>query len=89
MNLEKWNSRKLVVLLSTVLYNILLYYHTDPDKAQEFSSAFVNALSLGYIIIQGWIDREEMKRVKTDQALKELLMEPLAPIPSEDEPPAG
>ncbi len=53
---SKWNSRKFAALMITLLTNLLLWMNVDDETAQTFSTAAVNAVSLGYIIVQGWVD---------------------------------
>lgn len=53
---SKWNSRKFAALMVTIATNLLLWFNVESDLAHAFSSAAVNAVSLGYIIVQGWVD---------------------------------
>jgi cytosine/uracil/thiamine/allantoin permease len=53
---SKWNSRKFAALMITLVTNLLLWMNVDDETAQTFSTAAVNAVSLGYIIVQGWVD---------------------------------
>lgn len=57
--MEKWNSRKLAVLIGTLLTNLLIWGKVDSETAEAFATATINALSLGYLIVQGWIDAKK------------------------------
>lgn len=57
--MSRWNSRKFVALLVTLLTNLLVWAQVNTETAQAFASAAINALALGYIIVQGWIDARE------------------------------
>lgn len=54
---SKWNSRKFTALMITLLTNLLVWARVDSELAAGFASAAINALTLGYIIVQGWLDR--------------------------------
>ncbi|MCG3197210.1 MAG: hypothetical protein HUU16_11825 [Candidatus Omnitrophica bacterium] len=54
--MSKWNSRKFAALIATLLTNFLAWTNVDSETAQAFATAAVNALTLGYIIVQGWVD---------------------------------
>lgn len=62
---SKWNSRKFVALMIGLLTNLLVWAKVEAGIAEAFASAAVNALTLGYVIVQGWIDgkdREDGRR---------------------------
>jgi hypothetical protein len=59
--MSKWNSRKFVALIVTLVTNLLVYLKVDSETAQTFSTALINALTLGYLIIQGWVDTREIE----------------------------
>lgn len=60
--MSKWNSRKFMALMVTLVTNLLVWSNVDGETAQAFATACVNVLSLGYIIVQGWIDAKEQSR---------------------------
>ena len=57
--MSRWNSRKFAALLVTLLTNLLVYSKVNSETAQSFATATINALTLGYIIVQGWVDSKE------------------------------
>ncbi len=57
--MSRWNSRKLAALLVTLVTNLLVYAKVDSETAQTFATTTMNALTLGYIIVQGWVDAKE------------------------------
>jgi hypothetical protein len=54
--MNKWNSRKFTALVITLLTNLLVWARVESELATLFASTAVNAVSLGYIVVQGWID---------------------------------
>ena len=64
--MTRWNSRKLAALLVTLLTNLLVFVKVDSETAQAFATATMNALTLGYLIIQGWIDVKEAGNGNSD-----------------------
>jgi uncharacterized membrane protein YjjB (DUF3815 family) len=57
--MNKWNSRKLAALLVTLVTNLLVWGRVESEMAEAFATAAINALALGYLIVQGWIDAKE------------------------------
>lgn len=57
--MTRWNSRKLAALLVTLITNLLVFAKVDSETAQAFATTTMNALTLGYIIVQGWVDAKE------------------------------
>ena len=53
---SKWNSRKFAALLITLIANFLIWARVEADLAEAFATAAINALTLGYVVVQGWID---------------------------------
>jgi hypothetical protein len=62
--MSKWNSRKFAALMVTLLTNLLVWGNVESETAQAFASAAVNLLTLGYIIVQGWVDGREQTHGK-------------------------
>lgn len=54
--MDKWNSRKLAALIAALVTNVLVWGKVDSETAEAFATAAINALTLGYLIVQGWID---------------------------------
>jgi hypothetical protein len=57
--MSRWNSRKFAALMVTLVTNLLVWTNVQSETAQAFATAAVNALTLGYIIVQGWVDAKE------------------------------
>jgi hypothetical protein len=57
--MDKWNSRKLAALIAALVTNVLVWGKVDSETAEAFATAAINALTLGYLIVQGWIDSKQ------------------------------
>lgn len=55
--MQKWNSRKLGALMAALLTNLLVWSRVEPGVAEAFATAAIDLLTLGYIVVQGWLDR--------------------------------
>jgi hypothetical protein len=56
---SKWNSRKFAALMIALLTNLLVWAKVESGMAEAFASAAINALTLGYLIVQGWVDGKD------------------------------
>lgn len=60
--MSKWNSRKLAALVGGLVANVLIWGRSDSVVAEAFATAAVDAVTLGYVIVQGWVDAVQARK---------------------------
>ena len=61
---SKWNSRKFAALVIALVANFLVWGKVETELAEAFATAAINALTLGYLVVQGWVDAKERENGK-------------------------